>query len=327
MSYDFIEEKTPKGFTLKIYRNKLNFLVFDSKGGSVYCESDNGNVLHKIPTIVFLGSYFIIKKRIVGDYNLLKASKNKIIVPYNIAGNKELKYFLLDTEEKIDMVPVKIINMNSVIAMIKEGEDGLKADLIVIDDNLTENEAFLIKSRFQNSKILKVELKDDIKFFSHKNLANKTKEITDINLNMMSENPVFLARVHLRNFQLSKVKQLLLDFDLTADETKYIATFIDTLLADVKNEEVKKNLNMINELHYDFDFYYALLTRNKDLIEEIVKTANSGNKLSSYLTLIVKAESIIDEKKDKDGKFFLVDVNNLIHDRKEELQKEKDSEN
>ena len=41
-----------------------------------------------------------------------------------------------------------------------------------------------------------------------------------LNLNMMSNNAVFLSRIHMRNMELSKINQLLLDFELTALDTE-----------------------------------------------------------------------------------------------------------
>ena len=59
MPVNYFEEKTPKGYTLKILQNKLNFLVFDQRGAAVYSDTLCSQVVHIIPVVAFLG----IKKK------------------------------------------------------------------------------------------------------------------------------------------------------------------------------------------------------------------------------------------------------------------------
>ena len=59
----YIEEKTPKGFTLKVIVKKSSFLVFDQSGGTVYSDPEGLKVIHRIPIIAFLGSTFAIRNR------------------------------------------------------------------------------------------------------------------------------------------------------------------------------------------------------------------------------------------------------------------------
>jgi hypothetical protein len=57
-----------------------------------------------------------------------------------------------------------------------------------------------------------------------------------------TSNPVFMARVHLRNLQLENVKQLLYDFELKADEIEFIRTFLSIM---IKNENSKEDLRLV----------------------------------------------------------------------------------
>ncbi|HPY04317.1 MAG TPA: hypothetical protein PL161_13940, partial [Spirochaetota bacterium] len=61
MIVNYLEERTPKGFTLKIVQKKLNFLVFDQKGSSVYSDRQSAQVVHRIPVVAFFGNDFSVK--------------------------------------------------------------------------------------------------------------------------------------------------------------------------------------------------------------------------------------------------------------------------
>lgn len=78
---------------------------------------------------------------------------------------------------------------------------------------------------------------------------------------MYSENPVFLARIHLRNLELDKVKQLLFDFNLKGEDIIFIRTFLDVMIKNVNNkEELNTNKDKVRVL--DEIFRLAVLIIN-----------------------------------------------------------------
>ena len=78
---------------------------------------------------------------------------------------------------------------------------------------------------------------------------------------MYSENPVFLARIHLRNLELDKVKQLLFDFNLKGEDIIFIRTFLDVMIKNVNNkEELNANRDKVKVL--DEIFRLAVLIIN-----------------------------------------------------------------
>src|SRR3990172_7972209 len=91
-----------------------------------------------------------------------------------------------------------------------------------------------------------------------------------MNINMMSTNPVFLVRIHLRNMDLSKINQLLLDFEITALDTEYILSFLQETLDNAEGDPViLKNKPMLFDLLNSFKFYHSLLQKDETVIKEI----------------------------------------------------------
>ena len=68
-------------------------------------------------------------------------------------------------------------------------------------------------------------------------------------------NPVFLARIHLRQLELDRVRQLLLDFKMSAEEIEFIRTFLKIM---IRNEQGKQELEVVKEDLARLDEIYRL---------------------------------------------------------------------
>jgi hypothetical protein len=323
---DTIEEKTPQGYVLKIYVNKNTFLVFDQKGKSIYADQASLKVMHKIPKIAFLGQLFSVRNRTRPDYNLYKVSKGKIVLPYYLADDKDRRYLLLDTDEKIDMLPIKLIFISTIRELIFQLDEGLNPEAIVVDLSITENDIVIIRNRFSTAKIIITERSSVAGISKHRKAGEIEKEsvravdiIDEINLNMMSENPVFLARIHLRDMNISKVRQLLLDFDLSSVDADYIVTFINSIIKKHgSDDDSRRAVNMLQELVNDFKFYIAILNNDEDKVQESIDQITEIHVISSFQTYIAKVKSLLE---DDDVNLKLVDYENMLFEKKEQLTK------
>jgi hypothetical protein len=297
----YIEEKTPKGYTLKILVKKGAFLVFDRTGAAVYGDAAGMKVLHRIPVIAFLGSSFTVRNRRVSDFTLCKVSKGKIVVPFYVSGDRDMRYLLVDATEPVDLMPVRITFIPSVAFIAREVEAGARPDVIVVDNDFSANDLIVIKNRvptarvFMTNEVIKAgitsqrEIRTDIDEISDRAID----ELETLNLNVMSTNPVFLARVHLRQLDLAKVKQLLLDFDMTSSDAGFILTFIDSMLQKMSEDPLLATQEQkLVELHEDFLFYSAILGKNKEEMIRIIDGITDIRKFPSYMTLIAKARSM-----------------------------------
>ncbi|PJZ86799.1 hypothetical protein CH368_20140, partial [Leptospira levettii] len=126
----------------------------------------------------------------------------------------------------------------------------------VVDEEIPRSDMVSFKIRYPSMNILviKKRINTSAESQSPKTEESKDKGVVDYdkvratdvaknqNLNTYSENPVFLARIHLRAMELDKVKQLLLDFHLSSDDVMFIRTFLDVM---IKNEYKKPELDTV----------------------------------------------------------------------------------
>lgn len=311
---DFVEEKTPSGFTLKILFDKLKFLVFNSRGESFSADKEGRSLLHKLPTFVFLGGIFLIERDYLKEYSLLKVRDKTLILPYRNIIEKKRKFLFIHHETSIDVIPVKITVIKSYSAMLKDLPSDTNIDYLIVDESLSETEIAVITSRYRPGEIIRV-VTEKIEASPS---PHQEKESDYININTMSDNPVFLASYHLKNMALSNLNQLLLDFDISAFDTQFIIHFIDDIFENRINEpEIVKNKQMLTDLKNAYEFYLALIVRDTNLVKEKIESETELRKLSPYKTLVSKVRSM---NPGKEEQLLYTEYENIIYEKEENLK-------
>jgi len=313
---EYAEEKTPAGKILKIMYKKGMFLLFNEKGEPVYSDVEGRSLLHKTPMIVFAGTSFSADRDYDREYTLLKISEGKIILPFRDVIEKQRKYLFLDTDLASDVIPSELKLVSGYSSMLRDIPSDIAIDYLVIDSTLTETEVAVVTSRYKPGKILKTARISEVADV----ILKPTKEMEYININTMSDNPVFLALMHLKNLSLSNLNQLLLDFDISALDIQYILYFIDDILKNRDGDsDVKKNLNMLTDLQNAFSFYLALIQRDEAVVKEKIDMETDPRKLSPYQTLVSKVRSMNPGREDQ---LLYTEYENMVLDKKEQLLSE-----
>ncbi|HMB20893.1 MAG TPA: hypothetical protein VKQ10_07490 [Spirochaetota bacterium] len=320
-----LEEKTPKGYIVKIFLDNDRYLIFDSKGASVFNDGKKSKPFHPVLKVLFLGPHFKVRNNYNQDLSLVKVSKDSLVLPYQDDRESRRKYIFINTDAIIDMVPVKIIhfsNLGQLVKEIKRKEE--QPGYIIVDQSISKNDIIVIKNRCPDSVVL-LASEAGPSGVTEKNtedgetaiINDKETGMDDVDLNMLSHNPVFLARVHLRKMHLSRVKQLMLDFDLQAVDIEYIISFLQTMLKNAENsEDIKKYSSKIEELKVSFQFYFHLLQRDDEKIREMIEYLDQKNQLPSYFTLVSKVKLIFPGNEDQ---LLFTEYENMLWEKSEKL--------
>ena len=308
---DYTEEKTPKGYVIKIFFKNWQFLAFGKKGESLYSDSEGKTLLHRVPLIIFVGKVFKIKKNLARGYELLKIRHDTMILPYYDQTDRKTKYIFIVTDVKLDLIPVRIDSTRNINDMVKQIDSSIHPDYVIVDDSVSANDVIIIKNRYRVDNIIYIE---DTQDYTLDEIHERRDGSSDININMLSENPVFLARVHLRSMNLSKLNQILLDFDLTALDTEYIINFINKTVNDDRQPLSPKNRATMDELLKSFQFYHNLLEKDEDSIRDIIQNQTNSKNLTTFRTIISKVKAMHPGSEDQ---LFYTEFDNLLLKKRE----------
>ena len=314
---NFIEEKTPAGYNLKILLKKSKFLVFNTRGESFSSDAEGRSLLHKLPSAVFVGSVFFIERDYLKDYSLVRVKDKQMILPYRDVVEKKRKLLFIDYDTFLDLIPVKMRVVKNYSYMLRDIPSDTEIDFLIIDGSLSDVEVSVIASRYKPEHIIEAFSKEN----TEPEFVKDDKSTGYISINTMSDNPVFLASYHLRNMALSNLNQLLLDFELSALDTQFIIHYINDVLENKKNDpEVKRNRSMIIDLQNAYVFYLALINKDSGFIKEKVEAETDYRKLSPYRTLITKIRSM--GHPGADDQLLYTEFENIVFEKVEKLRSE-----
>jgi len=312
---NFIEEKTPKGYLIKILFDNWQFLAFNRQGKSIYADKEGKSLLHEVPLLVFIGTTFEIKTEFDKTYSLLKIRDGSIVVPYLDLKDNRTKYFFLETDKEMDAIPVRMMQVGDVAQMVRDMDVAIRPRFVVVDDTVTPNDVIIIKNRYKVDEIVYLELANN-HFLAERLQIPEAEQA--VNLNVMSTNPVFLARIHLRTMDLSKINQLLLDFEITALDTEYILSFLQTALESTDTDPVMlKHKPVLLDLLNSFKFYHGLLEKNEQEVRDMIDSISDVKKLTPYRTLVSKVKAMFPGAEEQ--KLYTV-YENIVYDKLEELK-------
>ncbi len=325
---EYVEEKTPGGITFKVMIKKWQFIAFEKNGKVIYADETDAKVLHKTPVIVFISENCNVVKNDDSELAFFKINKGKIVAPYVNSKDGVRKYLFIDCDRKMDLLPVRVKELRELSSLMRGKESNITPDYIAIDHSISEEDCVFIKNRFPNVTIIRID--ESIKSRGTKKIgknrdgysSKKEDEGVDLanekNLNIMSNNPVFLARIHLRDMALSKVNQLLLDFDISSLEADYMLKFIESMLKNSEERDnIEQNRHKLESLMDSFQFYIHLMERNEKEIQDMIEKIDDVHKIASYNTLIAKMRTLFTSKKDL---LILTDYENLLYEKKDQFQ-------
>jgi hypothetical protein len=326
MSY--IEERTPGGITIKVILNTWEYTVFNKHGNVIYANESGGKVLHKVPVVAFFGQYLKPVINMDSELAFYKIRRGEIVIPYEDLITKKRKYLFLKSDENLELIPVRVLIINNIYKLVREIENSIIFNYIVIDKSISKNEIIVMKNRCPSAEIIQTGLSDSslekesgtfdaVYFEDEAQIGSPAENDIEKNLNIMSNNPVFLAKIHLKKLALAKVNQILLDFDISSLEAEYMLRFIETMLNNKENdEEIKKASQKLEAQADAFRFYIILINKNDNEIRKMISEINDINKYSSYNTLLAKVKLLFSKQEDI---LLMTEYENLLFEKKDNI--------
>ena len=258
-----IEMKTPAGFLVKVKAEKESCIVFNQdnepevvgEGG----QSEN-SMDQAVPGVLFIGKLF---RMVLGTqgYVLARNQGYKLKIPYRLDPGAELRHLSLTCHSSSDQFPIKLRHAESVKTFISQESVGEVFRYMVLDSGVTRIDLVNLRSRYPDAQIVVIK---GNKSYTPRQTETKATRVNDDQVRAsdlvkndqageMSKNPVFLARLYLRNLELEKVKGLFLRFQMTNEEIQFVRTFLDIMIRNEHNKEEltssRAELEKLNEVY------------------------------------------------------------------------------
>ncbi len=312
------ERKTPGGFLVKVRLAKMTYVVFSESGPEVPKGAKNNSIVAIVPKVGFFGEDFDLSHFHLGELSFVNVKAGKLVIPYQHGFSNEIKTIYLGTGSQSDALPVVIQHFKNKDELMHAWERGDQVQFLVVDEEIPRAEMVTFKIRYPSLNILVIKKK--INTSAESSVANSNTgapreggkgiidydkvRATDVarnsNLNVHSENPVFLARIHLRNFELDKVKQILLDYHLASQDVIFIRTFLEVMIKNVDNkQELTDAKDRLIALSEAFRLSVLILEfRIEDFEKELDQRFSSEISSMIYAMLAKEQEAVTEIEKE-----------------------------
>lgn len=250
------EERTRGGVLIKIKPARLHCIVFFQNKPEN--SSIDGSMEQTIPAIAFIGKNFSLTLP-VGEISLVPSRGGRLAVPYRLSSSPGDKHLSLSCGSASDQFPVLLKHYESPRQFLSGEGSGHPFRYLVLDQSVPRIDMVTLKVKNPEAQMLIVQENKSPGYNkpAQSPVAPENMRATDIaeQGGGDSRNPVFMARIYLRNLNLDQVRQLLFDFDLKAEEVEFIRTFLRIM---IKNENGKRELQSVQSRLEVLDELYRL---------------------------------------------------------------------
>ncbi|MCE9598421.1 MAG: hypothetical protein K8S54_10675 [Spirochaetia bacterium] len=240
--------KTPGGWLLRIQADAGTCEVL--RGGRVE-PGQGGAALHAIPEVVFVGLFESPQTQI----QIFSNRKGKLSVPYRLRGHTSENHLVIPSYSEADQFPARLRLEVDTKGLV--GERASPGRFAVLDESIPRIELVTLKVKNPGLNVLVLHPEEATRppLEADHNRVRAADLVREGQGGDLVKNPVFLARIHLRNLDLPRVKGLLVDFPMTSEEMEFIRTFLQIM---IRNERGQKDLDALKEQLGHLDELYRV---------------------------------------------------------------------
>ena len=255
---DHKEMVTQAGFSIRILPDR-GVCNVSREGRLEFPQGGAGSSDQQVPGIIFIGKSFepVLD---TDDFILVPNRSRRLVIPYRL-GESRGRHILLPCGSASDQYPIMVAYFPSARQLLDAGTRyrGAPWRYVVLEPDVARIDLMSLKVHRPECKTFL--LKEEGQEGPGATAAEEKVRATDlVNQGGASEhvsNPVFQARLHLRNLALERMTDLPVRFHLKAEEVDFIRTFLGIM---IQNERENPELEQVKEELRRLDDFYRLLS-------------------------------------------------------------------
>ncbi len=300
--------KTRAGYDIEIHPGGRTCTIFiEGRAESPKDQFGQRSTDQSIPRIFFVGDIFELN--LESDLLHLIGNKNfRITIPYRYLPALEFNQLKLRCTSVSDQFPVYIFYKRSIREIYSLLSRKQKNQFVILGPDNPKIDLITLNVKFPNVRVLilhptvsdTAEQNDNSRFQTDVRAADLVRSG---GAEELTGDPVFLARIHLRNLDLEAARDLIVQYDLTLDEVQFIRTF---LTAMIRNERNDKDLIAAKDELISIDEMYRLagiLMRDEKQVFDAELDRGVKPKAAGFLIPVVT--KLRKKTKNKDDEIYL----------------------
>lgn len=254
-------------------------------------QGGSGSSDQAIPGVVFIGRSFspVLTQN---EFVLVFNRSRRLVIPYRLADGRA-RSLLLPCGSAADQFPVIVAYFDSTRALVDQGSlfKGPPWRYAVLEPGVSRIDLMSLKVHRPELKTFLLKEEGGATHETTAAMAEQKVRATDIieqtGGGHNTSNPVFQARLHLRQLALDRMLELPAKFTLKTEEVEFIRTFLNLM---IKNERNTAELVPVQGELKHLDQFYGLLSvalKDPDQFDRALEQGLASD-LASYLLPVVR---------------------------------------
>lgn len=323
---EFIDRKLSAGSVIRVNIKRGSFSILGA-GES----SPDDSELHPVNHVVFLGERFVFDAQEIDVVRFFPVRLGKVEIPFLLAEESDVRHYRLpvsiSSEEVPAMVfhfpaywpgPLPALNLGSRIFIFDPDVDS--ASIVRIKGKFPKAKAYV----YREENLGRVRLETSLGANAPSNVR-AVDYVIDDDVDFVSRDPVFAARVFLRRLELQSMKTLPVMAMMSQADVEKILTFLTLMLSNAEDSiELSPHRKKLEEIN---QFYIAIKSIlmfdmpqvkrwqqsqkgiNMELFEELIKVAKAQKVFYERAEMQKKAEFLDSAVSLLENKSYMSDDN------------------
>lgn len=237
-----VELTTEAGYLIKVKPARRTAIVYIGNEPEVIQTPRKQTMEQPAPFVLFIGPDFRMELP-AGRLALVENRRGRLAIPYMLRSSSERKILTISCASQADQFPCQVQHYEAVRQFVAREGEGHPYRFIVVEQSVPRIDMVTLKVKNPDARILILRQEERQPRKTAAELDHERMRATDLAAagggRAYAANPVFNARIHLRNLNLDQVKLLLIESSMGAEEIQFVRTFLQIM---IRNEQGKEEL-------------------------------------------------------------------------------------
>lgn len=305
-----VEKTIESNVLLRIDLTRGKFLALENNRPLLSKQKER-TIFYKVPYVVFIGEMFDVSFLKLSEIDFYPVIDGRLCVSFSLKKESDVRHLCLPFYLSVELLPAIVYYYYSIslVGALAETKGG---DVVfVVDKNSEQREVIQLKMRFPDSRFAffdgqKEMIVDGQSEDFNQGVFAKVRSadvVTEDEIRVLSENPVFAARVYLRRLEWDKIENMPFKFLFESSDIEAIIVFLTVMEKNIASkEELAREYKNITRFKEYFHSILPLFSYDEKKIEDYFSGLKEFSFLVHLRSVFEAQLEMYKKKKNKDRK-------------------------
>jgi len=297
---EYFQKLSNVGTVLKVNNSKATYLIIKAGLALPNPMVRRASIVHEMAKIAFVGPGFDLGDQQTQETSFYEVKSGYMRVPFKVSSMSDVRHLDISTPLDVDMLPARVYHFRNYQAgaMLHRR---VRPTYFLVDPHTEKETIIRIKTLYPGSRIIlynnetskRVDILQGkgIKIPQNTDTVRAIDMIQKSNINDLSLNATFAARVFLRKLEWVNMRNLPFKFILNPEDIQNVLTFIQIMAKnEYEKEELEENKSIIGILERFYQLLLVFLSLDPRRVENFFANSAPPKQFIQPLIKIVQSQ-------------------------------------